>query len=458
MKTHSGPHSPTLLDLPIRQIHLGIRHRKDMGDLRSLAKSIEQEGLLQPIGVTEKFLLVFGERRLRAFRDVLKRKTIPTRIVRVSSIVSGEYHENEVRKDFTPSERVAIAKAVERLVGNRRGQRTDKERVQKIAQVDAGKKTRDEAAEKAGFGNHETYRQASKVVNNGTPRLVLAMDQGKVSISAAALLADADPDEQDQILDLDEKAILKAAKEIRQRQTAERINDQKAAEKKARIGLNGKQQWTITADQRVIPCHLLLADPPYGITNEPWEPDDLESFTRDWCSRWVKCGADFIAIFWSQGRLFEGRQWLDESLDGYRFQQILIWHANNSVGPKTIKWFKQSWEPVFLYRKVGTTRNVISNTKPWTAELHNLDLHVAPVPQTNFGGEDLKQHPCQKPLSVMRWLIHALSEPRELVVSPFAGAAPCGIAALQLGRRYHGIEISKAYRKMAERRLATYGA
>ena len=29
----------------------------------------------------------------------------------VSSILDGEYAENEVRKDFTPSERVAIAKA-----------------------------------------------------------------------------------------------------------------------------------------------------------------------------------------------------------------------------------------------------------------------------------------------------------------------------------------------------------
>jgi len=38
-----------------------------------------------------------------------------------------------------------------------------------------------------------------------------------VSISAAALLADADPDEQDHILDLDEKAILQAAQEIRRR-------------------------------------------------------------------------------------------------------------------------------------------------------------------------------------------------------------------------------------------------
>ena len=105
---------------------MGNRHRKDMGDLTALADSIRQEGLLQPIGVTDRLELVFGERRLRAVRDILKKKTILARIVDVTSILAGEYAENEVRKDFTPSERVAIAKAIERQIGNRRGQRTDK--------------------------------------------------------------------------------------------------------------------------------------------------------------------------------------------------------------------------------------------------------------------------------------------------------------------------------------------
>ena len=104
-----------LKELKIADIKIGKRHRKDMGDLTSLADSIRQVGLLQPIGVTDKFRLVFGERRLRAQRDVLKKKTILTRIINVSSIVSGEYAENEIRKDFTPSERVAIAQAIEKL-------------------------------------------------------------------------------------------------------------------------------------------------------------------------------------------------------------------------------------------------------------------------------------------------------------------------------------------------------
>ena len=144
-----------LQTLKIANIKIGQRHRKDMGDLKSLAESIRQEGLLQPIGVTEGLELVFGERRLRAHKDVLKTKTILARIVDVTSIIAGEYAENEIRKDFTPSERVAIAKAIEKQVGKRQGQRTDK-LVGKVPQVAPGKKTREVAAEKAGFGNDKS--------------------------------------------------------------------------------------------------------------------------------------------------------------------------------------------------------------------------------------------------------------------------------------------------------------
>ena len=62
-----------LKTLKIADIKIGKRHRKDMGYLSSLAESIRHDGLLQPIGVTDKFRLVFGERRLTLIvEDVLK--------------------------------------------------------------------------------------------------------------------------------------------------------------------------------------------------------------------------------------------------------------------------------------------------------------------------------------------------------------------------------------------------
>jgi ParB-like chromosome segregation protein Spo0J len=51
---------------------VGNRYRKDFGDLTTLAETIDEHGLLQPIGITEDNVLIFGERRLRAVRDVLR--------------------------------------------------------------------------------------------------------------------------------------------------------------------------------------------------------------------------------------------------------------------------------------------------------------------------------------------------------------------------------------------------
>jgi hypothetical protein len=55
-----------------------------------------------------------------------------------------------MRKNFTVSERVAIGEALEAYLGSRQGQRTDRELVENFPQVEAGKKTWELAAEKAG--------------------------------------------------------------------------------------------------------------------------------------------------------------------------------------------------------------------------------------------------------------------------------------------------------------------
>jgi len=73
-------HSMSIVDVRCDAVHVGERHRKDLGEIAVLAASIAAEGLLQPIGITEENLLVFGERRLRAFQDVLRRETIPARV------------------------------------------------------------------------------------------------------------------------------------------------------------------------------------------------------------------------------------------------------------------------------------------------------------------------------------------------------------------------------------------
>jgi ParB family chromosome partitioning protein len=264
-----------LKELKIAAIKVGQRHRRDMGDLTTLADSIRQEGMLQPIGVTDRLELVFGERRILAVRDILKKKTILARIVDVSSILVGEFHENEIRKDFTASERVAIAKTLEEQLPERRGNPSIRQKFDEL-----NGRTDDFVAEKAGFGNRQSFRQAKKVVENGTPRLIQAMDRGRVSIFAAALLADAD--EQEAILELDERAILQAAKEIRFRKGLDNI-----------LGQGETDDW-------LTPPHILKA---------------LGKFDLDPCAslqqRSKTATRQFTIVEDGLNRLWAGRVWLN---------------------------------------------------------------------------------------------------------------------------------------------------
>jgi len=278
----------SVAEIAIDSIHASNRYRKDYGDLAGLAASIEQLGLLQPIGISAANELVFGQRRLKAFQ-LLGRSTIPARVIDVPAIVLAEHAENEIRKDFTVSERVEIGKAVEQELGKRQGQRTDlgnegqesliEELGKNFNEVPRGR-TAEIAADKAGFGNEITYRQAKTVVEKAAPELVQAMDSGKVAISTAAKLATAPVAVQRQAVDDPKKAVelAKAAsaakvKEIRETAKEERkaANEEKKQERVADI-----EQQAAAIDESlpgipIGPFHVISLDPPwpYGTQYDP---------------------------------------------------------------------------------------------------------------------------------------------------------------------------------------------
>ncbi len=102
--------------LPVGAIGIGNRCRKEMGDIASLAASIGDVGLLQPIVVRPDNRLVSGERRLKAC-ERLGWDTVPVRVAcdldEEVKFLRAERDENTCRKDFTISEAVAIKQAIE---------------------------------------------------------------------------------------------------------------------------------------------------------------------------------------------------------------------------------------------------------------------------------------------------------------------------------------------------------
>lgn len=104
--------SASATQIPVADVQVGTRHRRDMGDIVALAQSIAEIGLLHPVVVTPGGQLIAGERRLRAYRE-LGRERIPATVLDLAQVVRGEYAENFFRKTFTPSEMADIADALE---------------------------------------------------------------------------------------------------------------------------------------------------------------------------------------------------------------------------------------------------------------------------------------------------------------------------------------------------------
>ena len=64
-----------------------------------------------------------------------------------------------------------------------------------------------------------------------------------------------------------------------------------------------------------------------------------------------------------------------------------------------------------------------------------------------------EKHICPLQLEVIRRCIFLWSNPKDLIFSPFMGIGSEGYVALQMGRRFTGIELKESYYKQAVKNL-----
>ena len=68
-------------------------------------------------------------------------------------------------------------------------------------------------------------------------------------------------------------------------------------------------------------------------------------------------------------------------------------------------------------------------------------------------GNEERYHPTQKPLEVMKWVIE-LCPKAQTILDPFMGSGTTGVAAIQLGRKFIGIEREERYFQIACERIS----
>jgi DNA modification methylase len=100
----------------------------------------------------------------------------------------------------------------------------------------------------------------------------------------------------------------------------------------------------------------------------------------------------------------------------------------------------------------------------WSKPERNFTLSEAELAWTNIPmpirvidyhrSDSGREHPTQKPVGVMRFSIEKAKLPEgATILDPFMGSGTTGVAAVQLGRRFIGIEIDETYYEIAKKRI-----
>jgi len=103
----------------VDSITVGVRHRKDLGDLVPLMESIQRVGLLQPITVSPEGVLICGRRRLEAVKKLGMRTVRVWVRTGLSDALTGllaERDENALRLPLSPIEAASVYRELKRIM------------------------------------------------------------------------------------------------------------------------------------------------------------------------------------------------------------------------------------------------------------------------------------------------------------------------------------------------------
>ena len=97
-------------------------------------------------------------------------------------------------------------------------------------------------------------------------------------------------------------------------------------------------------------------------------------------------------------------------------------------------------------KNIGTPHNFSHWEMAWTS----FDCPAKKFVKTN---DTNKQHPTQKPVELMRWILEKYSKEGDLICDPFMGSWTTARACKDLNRDFIGFELSEEYCKVGEKRL-----
>ena len=181
-------------------------------------------------------------------------------------------------------------------------------------------------------------------------------------------------------------------------------------------------------------CDLILTDPPYGIG---------EAAGKNKSRTKMAVAKDYGNDSWDNE---PPPAWVIELMRAKAKWQVLFGGNYYSLPPATcwLVWDKENGESDFADCELAWTN--------LPKAVRRLRWRWAGMLQQDMANKEVREHPTQKPVPVMRW---ALMQVRDAttVCDPFMGSGTTGVACVHEGRRFVGIERERRYFNVACERI-----
>jgi len=228
---------------------------------------------------------------------------------------------------------------------------------------------------------------------------------------------------------------------------------------------------------------MIFADPPYFLSNNgitchagrmvsvnkgKWDVSKGAEANHEFNLKWLKACQRVLkpnGTIWVSGtmHIIYSMGFAMQQL-GYKLLNDIVWYKKNAPPNLSCRYFTHSTEIVlwaaknqkskhhFDYKLMKQMNNGRQMRNVWpitNEEPDDMWIIAAPGKEEKMFGK----HPTQKPVELLKRIILSSTNEGELVLDPFTGSSSTGIAALQLRRRFVGIETEKEYLKLSVQRI-----
>lgn len=181
---------------------------------------------------------------------------------------------------------------------------------------------------------------------------------------------------------------------------------------------------------------LVLTDPPYGIG---------EAAGKNKSRSKLAIATDYGNASWDDSP--PTREFFDEMMRVSR-NQIIFGGNYFGLPPSScwLVWDKDNGESDFADCELAWTS--------FESAVRRFKFRWAGMLQEDMRNKEVRFHPTQKPVELMRWILNKYSQGGDSILDPFLGSGTTALAAKGLKRNFTGIEISPEYVKIAQERLS----